>query len=235
MNKNILLSITTTNEATWMDRIREVDELELEEVALFPTNFLTTDRKLLYRLLEETGLKKIPHVHLREDFSVAEIEYFISRWHTKVFNIHLLPDSLKLLSEAKAYRDIIFLENLNTITPEFIAALEMCGGICLDISHWEDWGVRQSQPGYENFLDLLKKYRIGCNHISAITDQQLCFTDKHTGETKKAYNRHFSRSLKDFDYLKKYTAYLSPIISIELENSLEEQLKIKKHLEKTII
>lgn len=36
------------------------------------------------------------------------------------------------------------------------------------------------------------------------------------------------------DYVKKYKKYLSDIISIELENSFKEQLKVKQYLEKIL-
>jgi len=40
--------------------------------------------------------------------------------------------------------------------------------------------------------------------------------------------------LKDLDYMKNYEEFWPPIISLELENTFEEQLKAKEYLEKII-
>jgi hypothetical protein len=65
MERKILLGLTTTPRSDWREKIREIDELGLEEAALFPTFIHLPERKELYGLLEKTGIKKAPHVHLR--------------------------------------------------------------------------------------------------------------------------------------------------------------------------
>jgi len=77
-------------------------------------------------------------------------------------------------------------------------------------------------------IGILEKYRFGCGHISAVNS-----TPKYSAEFNlNYYSQHYFESLRDFDYLKNYRQkYLPLIVALELENSLEEQLKAKNYIE----
>lgn len=221
--KKILLGLTTTPGSDWRNKIQEIDSLGLKELVGFPTFLGRSQRKEFYALLEKTCLEKMPHVHLRDDMERGEIEYFIRRWKTEVFNIHPYPNFKKFLLN-QSFRKITFVENHNRLNKDFFEVLALCGGICLDFAHWK---VRENNrwKGYENFGKCLKENKIGCCHISAVRKKWGFFwTDDH----------HFE-SLADFDYLLPWRGYLPSIISLELENSLAEQLKVKAYLENKII
>jgi len=71
---------------------------------------------------------------------------------------------------------------------------------------------------------------VGVNHVSAV--RKKVFRHPEFGLVKSA---HFLKSLSELDYLKNYPAnFFAPLIAIELENSLEEQLKIKAYLEELL-
>ncbi len=78
---------------------------------------------------------------------------------------------------------------------------------------------------------LIKKFIIGCCHISAVkkkAERDAEFSMRFT------FDQHFMDDLSDLDYIKKYKELLPQYISIELENSIDEQLVAKKYLEKII-
>jgi len=83
-------------------------------------------------------------------------------------------------------------------------------------------------------LNILEKNKIGCCHVSVISNEFTTSPHWITNKEIKSYSQHFMKELKELDYIRKYIKYLPDIISIELENSFEEQLRIGKYLEKII-
>jgi len=221
MKKKILLGLTTIAKGQWKEKIKEIDQLGIKEIALFPTCLDLKERKALYLLLKKTGLKSIPHVHLREqDMEKWELNWLVKKYKTKVFNVHPVKGALKLIKNNKVYRNKIFVENLKLPDKMFRKVLKNCGGICLDLTHWQDYKVRQ-QPRVDQFKKLFDKNKIGCNHVSAFNK-----INRHS--------THYFKNLKEFDYLRNDLEYFSNIISLELENSFKEQLVVKRFLEKII-
>lgn len=226
-NKKILLGLTTTPESDWREKTKEIDKFSIKEIALFPTFLEAEERKELYALLEETGLESIPHVHLRpSDMPIEELDYFVSKFKTKVFNIHS-PKEFPVNYDYSKYKEIIYLENTNFVPTE--EEINKSGvGLCIDFSHWEN-GMKIKWPGYENFDELVEKYPAGIGHISAMTEKLV-----HWPNDWKTYDSHMMEKVSQFDYIKKYIKYLPDMVSIELENSLEEQIEVKEYLEKII-
>lgn len=234
----LLLGLTTTWGSDWRDKVQEISKFNIDEIALFATGIEKVERTELYHLLESTDLKNIHHTHLREqDMSSDEIDYLIKRYNCKLFNLHPTEKGLKRLStDLKKYREMIFVENTGRTMNQKIDLFEQmaknCGGLCADFSHWQDYGILQKQPGYANFFELARKYKIGCAHISAIMDSPN--TPVKGIDTPHDYNRHTYTNLSQFDYLKQFTAYLPKYTSLELENSFAQQLKAKKYIETLI-
>lgn len=225
--KKILLGLTTTQGSDWRAKVQEINRFDIKEIALFPTTLKPEDRKELYGLLERTELESISHIHLRgEDMPIKELDYFINKYHTGVFNIHS-PREFPVNYEYSKYKKIIYLENTNFIpTEEEIISLG--NGLCIDYAHWDN-GYKMKWPGYEKFQELVEKFPIGCCHISAITKNLSQWPNGWI-----TYDSHKFEKLEEFDYIKKYLKYLPDIVSIELENSFEEQLRVKEYLEKII-
>lgn len=228
----ILLGLTTTYKSDWRGKIREIDKLGLREIALFPTCLKIKERGELYKLLEKTKLKKIPFVHIRHDFEKQEFIYLEKKFGTKVFNTHFHKMSDKFITENKKYLKRIYLENGRPFPDDLVYLLDTFAGLCLDISHWEDYDKIQEIASYKKLPKLLKKYKAGCCHISAVRKEP--FFEEDEGEKKKFYNSHWLRDLSELNYVKKYIKYLPSICAIELENSFKEQLEAKKYLEKIL-
>lgn len=226
-NKKILLGLTTTPDSDWREKVKEIEKLKIKEIALFPTFLEAGKRKELYDLLEKTGIEKIPHVHLRPgDMPLEELEYFAKKYYTEVFNIHS-PREFPLNFDYSKYKKITYLENTDFV-PNKKEIKELGNGLCVDFSHWEN-GIKKNNKDYVNFEELIKNNEIGCCHISGISEK--LFLYKHC---EPAYDIHTVKNLSELNYIKKYLKYLPDIISIELENSFEEQIKVKEYLEKII-
>lgn len=216
----ILPSITTTK-PDWRNKIKQAKELKIEELSFFLTCLNLKERREFYDLAK--GIKKVPFIHIRSDMDPKELDYLMKTFQTEVFNFHTQLD-FPFDYDYSKYRDVLYIEN----SPKFSfqeEEIKKFGGICLDITHLEnDWLTNKEK--FEKDIKMLQKYPVGCNHISAI--KKKTFTDE---EGIVRYDSHYFQELSEFDYLKKYPHYyFSSYIAIELENSLEEQLKVKEYI-----
>ncbi|MDD5294967.1 MAG: hypothetical protein PHP21_03560, partial [Patescibacteria group bacterium] len=135
----ILLGLTTTYKSDWRGKVKEIDKLGLKEIALFPTCLEIKEREELYKLLEKTGLKEIPVVHVRHDFKKWEFAYLTKRFKTKFFNTHFNKVNRDFLARSKGYLKKIYLENHINFSNESLHLLDIFAGFCLDVSHWHDY------------------------------------------------------------------------------------------------
>jgi hypothetical protein len=235
----LLLGLTTTWGSDWRAKVKEIDKFKIEEIALFVTGLEKKERLELYKLLEQSSLKQIRHTHLREqDMDEEEVNYLKNRWDCQLFNLHPTESSLLALQTTlRSFKDQIYIENtgrkMNASDNQFESIVKESAGLCVDFSHWQDYGIIQKLPGYKHFAELIDKYPIGCAHISAIIDKR----DNRVAQVDdpKDFNRHTFRSLDQFDYLKDFVQYLPKYTSLELENSFEEQIKAKAYIEKLLI
>lgn len=231
--EQFLVAITTTRGADWRERIKEIDQLEIKRLALFLTCLNQEQRKELYFLLEKTSLKEIPFCHIKSDMPFAELNYLVKRWQTKVFNLHTSRE-YPILTDYKNLKKKIFIENVFLGFDE--KELEMFGGVCLDFAHLENDRLNKSQR-YQATREILEKYPIGCNHLSAIRQEPFHFVEqtKYGVRDEHRFDRHSFQSLKDFDYLKHYPLrYFSKYCALEVENSFQDQLKAIDYIVKQI-
>lgn len=232
-DKQLLLGLTTTAGSNWRDKIEEIKQLALREIALVPTTLVIADRQALYKLIEESGVESIPYVHLRDDFTIEEIDYLVSRFKTKSLSCHADAKGYALLDRLAKYNSIIYVENFSSeeadrLFNEESFAKHQVSGICLDLAHLEEARLT-SKRHYKNLTAMLAKHPIKINHLSGIK----------TGVLFKIFNKtnvdHSLDSLNDLMYLKDLPPqYFAKTIVMELENSFLEQIEIKKFLE-TII
>ncbi|HBI34002.1 MAG TPA: hypothetical protein DEA43_03295 [Candidatus Moranbacteria bacterium] len=220
-NHEILLGLTTTPKSDWLGKVEEMKKFGIKKIALFPTFLKINDRKELYRLLEDIEGLEIPHVHLRhQDMEFWEVELFKNKYKTQYFNIH---PNIKLNARLEQYAGEIYVENMFC---EFeVENLKRFAGICLDTEHLNR--VEKIAPKtHAQTIELLNTLKIGCCHISP--------KRKLKNIIKRVFLnawRHYFLSLDEFDYIGQYRQYLPYYISLELENSFEEQLETKKYLE----
>jgi hypothetical protein len=225
MASKVLLGLTTFG-SDWREKIKELIKLEIDEVALFPTGLNEKERLELYSLLDKSTIKKIPHVHLRNDMKPEELEYFIKNFGTKYFNLHCEKE-FPLVYNYDKYLPMIYWEDV--YTNPTIEELEKSGGICFDFAHAEHDRLIGDQEKYDDFIAKANKYKIGCCHVSAIKEE---IRIDEMGYTRR--DSHVFTSIKDLEYLKNYKQYFPEFISIELENSIAEQLEVKKYIETLI-
>ena len=139
-----------------------------------------------------------------------------------------------MINQHQKYKNNIYIENSVELDDSFEEIVKSCGGICLDLAHWESHGFRKKNKGYEKLPDLLNRYKVGVNHLSAIKPKAIDFYDSYVGKSFPRYDSHWLNDLSEVDYVKKYKNYLAEIISLELENPLQRQLEVKKYLEKIL-
>lgn len=237
MNKKILLGLTTTPGSDYKAKINEAKLLCIKEVALFLSGVGLEKRKELYKLLENSFIKSIPHVHLRDDMQLWELKYLEKKFAVKVFNIHNKNDPHNFYGfDFGDYRNRIYVENI--ISVDSIPAedeLSNFAGLCIDFSHWQD-ALALGVESYDGEIrKMANKFPIGCAHISAVGDKILERRDATFSDiVYRHYSKHFFNNLSELDYLGKYVEFIPELASLELENSFEEQLKAKRYVEKMI-
>jgi len=218
----ILPTITTITDSAWLKKVAEVKKLKLKEVCLFLTCLDKGQREKLYALLLETDLKRIPFVHLRSDMSPEELAFLVRVYQTKIFNVHTKKEYTPLHDYGK-YKKIICIENVYQPFDE--EEIKEFGGVCLDLSHLES--DRLLRPdSYQRIIKFLKKYPPECSHVAAVRKKP--FLDENGYQR---YSTHTLTDLSDLDYLKRYPLeYFGSVAAIELENTIEEQLKAKEYI-----
>lgn len=210
----ILPTITTITPGQWRDKVKEVKKFKLKEIAVFPTCLDAKQRKELFSLLEATDVKRIPFVHLRGDMAIEELDYLVKKFKTKVFNIHASRE-YPFLHDYSKYRDVIYIEDVYTPFDE--EELKQFAGVCVDFSHLENDRLL-NQEKYRHDIAVIERHRIGCGHISAVKDH-------------RRHSAHFLENLQELNYLKRYPLeYFGDFLAIELENTIEEQLKAKEYI-----
>ncbi|MDD3292934.1 MAG: hypothetical protein PHI45_01300 [Candidatus Pacebacteria bacterium] len=223
----IFPTITTTN-FKWKEKIREADELGIIELAVFPTVLNKIQREELYDFLKHSKIKSIPFVHLRSDMGLDEIEFFIKKYNTQIFNVHS-EKSYPIPKEWAKYSNIIAIENTHACYLDE-KEIKKFGGICIDFAHLENDRITDLNKYYRN-SELMSRLPIRCNHISAIKNK---FKIEEDGD-KLRYDSHVFENLSEFDYLKKYSYnYFSDYCALELENRIGEQLKVKDYILKLL-
>jgi len=233
--EKILLGLTTTPESDWREKINEINKYKIKEIALFPTYLEAKKRKELYALLENSCVEKIPHVHLRDDMESWEISYFYQKYQTRLFNVHPRKKDFELIKNSPEYHKNIFVENTFSIDRDFTDIVKLSEGICFDVSHFHSSAILMKEKSYRKLIDLFKTHKIGCCHISAILQKSYKVESYITKKMLTTYSSHYLYNLNEVDYVKEYLQYLPQTISIELENSFQEQIAIKKHLEKFLL
>jgi len=232
MDKKVLISLTSTDNPDWDKNITDLKKFDVKEFALFLTMVHDEDeRKEIYKKIKETVPEiKIPFLHIHQLIPPEELQFLISGFGAELFNIHTTREFPLVYDYAK-FRDRILIENSGPAIKDGFKQSDIEGfaGICLDLSHLEKSRLAKD-PGYEITRQTLEKFPVLANHISAISHKPVTYG----GHTFHWAIHKFS-ALSQFDYLKNYPEnYFGKFIAIELINSVEEQLEVKKYIEKII-
>lgn len=205
----------------WKQQLKEINQLKIKEIALFPTTLKPNQRKKLYQELEKSKIKEIKLVHLRgEDFTKQELLYFQKRWKTKFFNCH--EEYFDLLHKKfPQFRKNILLELDYDNQIENKLPPKKMGGFCIDLAHLKVAKTNHSLE-WSYVQKHLKDTKFQANHLNGYS------------QTKNE-DLHFITNLKQFDYLKELPKQVfGKVIALELENSIKDQLKFKEHIVKML-
>lgn len=221
-NMQIIPTITTITPGKWREKLAEVKKFRLKEIAVFPTCLDAQQRKELFSLLETTEVERIPFVHIRNDMEIWELDYLVKRFKTKVFSTHTEREYIPLYGYGK-HKKAVFIENTHNSFDE--EEIKRFGGICLDLSHLENDRLLHPET-YQHNAQVLKKYPPRCSHVAVAKSKPFL--------EENGYQRcdtHTLTELRELDYLKRYPLeYFGEFLAIELENSIEEQLKAKEYI-----
>lgn len=219
-NKRLFLGITSRNGKGWQEKIKEINKYKIKEAAVFIEEISKSRCKDLFKELLDSSLKKIPLVHLRDDSTIDEIEFFRKNFKTKYFTIH--ESDFPIKPELKKYRKKLYLEmNFDDYISKKVNVKKI-GGFCIDLSHFK----AAENSFSKEFLYIIDKRKFKklfkCNHVNGYS-------------YKKNLDMHTIKSEKDFNYLKTVPKFLfGNVIAIECYNSIKEQIKFKKYLIKLL-
>jgi hypothetical protein len=219
----VLPGLTSTRPELITPFLADLRRSSVRTIAFFPTCLDPASRRALYAELEAIAGLAIPHVHLRSDCFPGEIAYLGRRFGSVAFNIHPAASGHPFDPAQAPEKRRLFVENVEV--PPDDAELAELGGLCPDWSHLENARLFGRTDYVATMERQLGRFPVGCCHISAI----------RAGEPNRwsgGWDQHDFRSLGDFDYLAAYRAYLpADWASLELENSLGEQLEAVAYLE----
>lgn len=220
-------SITTGKGSNWRDMFREINYLRIEEVSVFLTFLNRVERKSLYQMLKSSSIKKIPLVHLREDMDIEELNFFVKKYDTQIFNTHSAKEFPINNDWVREYRELITIENTHK-TPLDENEIKKYGGICLDFSHLENAKILDAER-YKNDERVLSMFKVKCNHISAIKKE---FSSINKEKRELRYDSHSLGDHTELDYLRSYpVSYFSDCCAMELSNNITEQMEAIKYIE----
>jgi hypothetical protein len=224
----ILPGLTSTRKERIPSFIAALRRSEERRIALFPTCLSRAEREELYRELEMIPGLRIPHVHLRSDTDLAEIEYLSESFQVEAFNVHPRKSGHPFTVHLDGFASRVFIENVEVpVEDEELASAAgpVFGGLCPDFSHLENARLHGRTEYVEATLRQMERFPVGCCHLSAI---RVGVPNTWAGE----WDHHAFARLSDFDYLGAYRRFLPRSwASLELENALEEQLEARAYIE----
>jgi hypothetical protein len=214
-------TVTSNYRFGWQAKIKEIRALNLREVCVFPETLLISERKKLYAELLNSPVKRVPLVHIRDDFQKWELEFFFKHYQTRHFNVHERSfDNIKS-GQWRGFQKFLYLEYNYDNRIARNVEIGKIRGLCLDLGHF--WSAKdRGTKEFERCQQEIKRYKIGANHLSGY-------------DKIRKKDRHTITSLAFFDYLKEVPQkYYSNLIAIEVYNPIKEQLKFKRYIEKII-
>jgi hypothetical protein len=219
-DKRILVGITSKDDYHWPQQLAEVKRFEIDKVSLFLEKLPYSQRKKIYQSLLKSNIKDIPLVHLRHDMSKDEIEFLVKNYHSEFLTIHEI--NFNYLKQWQGYYPSLYLEMNADGRLSSKVDVQRIGGFCVDLSHFKKAETKLAKE----FAYTIKRKEFSryfrCNHLNGYSPEEN--EDLHT-----------ITSLKNFDYLTTLPKFIfSEVIALEVENSIADQLKFKRHLVKML-
>lgn len=212
---NVLLSVTGTESYDWAEKLKEINDYKIGEIAIFLESFDKKERDNFYRLLLKSTVKNVPFVHLRDDVTNDEIKFFIDRFQTKHFNIH--EEHFQKLDQWKGYWDKLYLEmNFDNELSKDVKVRRI-GGFCIDLAHLKA-AISRGTKEAAYFFAQKETSMTACNHLNGYDPSAM-------------KDIHYVKKLESFNYLTSLPkAAFGKIIALEVYNPIKEQIKFKEYV-----
>ncbi len=216
--KKVYVSLTGYDYSSFERKYREIKKLNITEVAVFLSALPHQHHKYVFEWLLKSKIKYIPLVHIKEETTKAEIEFLKKNFKTKYFNIH--NHNFKTIDKYQPHLKNILLETHPEVVFDEIG-LSRIGGFCIDVAHF--WRAKEIQS--KDYFQVLKyknkKHLFKANHLS--------------GYRANWGDLHDIKNEKDFQYLKDLPRFvLGDVLAIEVMDTINTQLKMKKFIEKIL-
>ncbi|MBU4332094.1 hypothetical protein KKD19_04390 [Patescibacteria group bacterium] len=229
MSKPKIYPSVVTWGADWRQQLRDVKKLKLREATVFLTGIDKDAHQEFYRFLKNSGIKKIPHIHLRHDFDEDEIKDLTKEYGVDYFTIHFKTVE-HYLNWNKSLKDKMCVEynadewegvKINDF--EFIKEI---AGVCVDIGHYAAENLLNRFNTIELFKKVIDTYPVVINHLNGkyfVKNKDGC------DEIKRG---HLVVDIKkDFEYLDDVPRKLfTKNVYLELRNTIPEQIEIRDYL-----
>lgn len=226
-NCPIVVGVVARPDSDWRGALSSVASLGITEIALFLTALDFEGRRDLYRSLDGAGLVSVPYVQLAADTKDWEPLYLSEKFGTSAFSVAARADTAKIISSLGEAHHPILLENPEEkaahafFSDETISAAG-AAGICLDAGALERDRLRDKKS-YQSVIAALDHNSIGATFITPVFESRWREMMGHPQRLS---------SLSQLHYVKHFpAAYLSKIVALKLDNSLEEQLEVRAYLE----
>ncbi len=215
----LFLAITGKTEPEWRSKISELKKLGIDTATLFFEHYKKPQRDKIYKALENSCIKNIPLVHIRNDMSADELKYLCDKYDNPYLTIH--EDSFHILKKWQGFYKHLYLETNYDDKLASNVNVGQIGGFCVDLSHFKSVEEQWSKE-FEYTIKKRKKDIFVCNHING-----------YSYELNK--DMHTVTSLDQFEYLKTLPRFVfGDVIAIEVDHSIKEQIKFKEHLTKLL-
>jgi len=133
MTKKVYVSLTGYDYATFERKFKELKKFKITECCVFLSALSHRHHKYVFENLLKSDIKYIPLVHINDETTKAEIEFFKKNFKTKYFNIH--GRSLNDLIKYGEYVENILLETHPEVEFNEVLFLKT-GGFCIDVAHF---------------------------------------------------------------------------------------------------
>ena len=220
LEQRICVSLTGLEDKDWQSKLDEINSLGLDTVALILESFSKKQRQLIYEALEDSSVKHVPLIHLKNDMSREELEFLCDRFKSKYLTIH--EDSFKIIEKWHGHYQNLFLEfNFDDYVAQNVK-VEKIGGFCVDLAHFKAAEEKWSKEFEYTIQRRNNKDIFACNHLSGYS-------------AARNADEHDPKSIKDFEYLKTLPDFVfGKVIALEVYNSIKEQLEFKKQIIKLL-
>lgn len=230
MERKIYPSVVTWG-ADWRQQFKDIKKLGLTEIPIFLTGIERAMAQEFFKFLKDSGIKKLPHIHLRHDFKEKEIEFLTKEYEVDYFTVHFKTIGRYLNWDKNLKKRMCVeynpdeWENAKINDFEFLKEI---GGICVDIGHYQGECLLNCHNTIGLFNELIANYPIPINHLNG-----KCFIKKQNKREEIKRGHWVIDIKKDFEYLKDVPKKLfSDNIYLELKNSIPEQIIIRDYLYK---